>query len=269
MATIPFTGTARPFTADAIARAASAIGCDIAAVEAVIEVESKGGFLPDKRPKILFERHVFSRLTKGAHDAAHPDISSSQRGGYRGGAKEYERLDRACALNRAAAIQSASWGAFQIMGGNFAAAGFADPEKFCSAMCQAEDDQLAAFVSFVKASRLDDELCRRDWVGFARGYNGPDYRANRYDEKLAAQYLVRSLPRPRTDPRRDGPIARTLKMGDVGEDVARLQAALGLRPDGDFGLATKAALIGFQTKQKLAADGIAGSRTVAALQARR
>ncbi|MCC6559800.1 MAG: DUF3380 domain-containing protein, partial [Xanthomonadales bacterium] len=38
-------------------------------LKAVAEVESAGsGFLSDGRPKILFEGHVFSRLTKRAYD---------------------------------------------------------------------------------------------------------------------------------------------------------------------------------------------------------
>ncbi|MGG7377547.1 N-acetylmuramidase domain-containing protein, partial [Escherichia coli] len=40
---------------------------------AVIHVESSGaGYQADRRPKILFERHVFHRLTGGRFDAAHP-----------------------------------------------------------------------------------------------------------------------------------------------------------------------------------------------------
>ena len=41
-------------------KAAKELNCEVAAIRAVAEVESlKGGFLPDGRPKILFERHVF------------------------------------------------------------------------------------------------------------------------------------------------------------------------------------------------------------------
>ena len=255
-----FTGAATPFSQGAIRKAADDIGCDVAAVKAVIDVESRGGFFPDTRPKILFERHVFSKRTGGRFDQSHPDISSPSPGGYKGGTAEYDRLGRAIALDRAAALQSASWGAFQIMGYHFGALGSPDVEDFCRRMCNSEDDQLDAFVRFVKVNKLDDELCRRDWAGFARGYNGSAYLKNRYDTKLAAAYTLHAISPPRVDP-----IERTLKMGDEGADVEWLQKKLGLTPDGDFGPATKAAVIAFQKKQGLTADGIAGARTQAAL----
>jgi len=62
-----------------------------------------------------------------------------------------------------------------------------------------------------------------------------------------------------------------LKEGSTGRAVAKLQAGLkkvGFNPglvDGDFGPATKAAVIGFQKSAGLLADGIAGPRTMRAL----
>ena len=47
-------------------RAAAALGCEVAAIRAVAAMESSGdGFLPDGRPTILFDAHVFNRLTAG------------------------------------------------------------------------------------------------------------------------------------------------------------------------------------------------------------
>jgi hypothetical protein len=62
----------------------------------------------------------------------------------------------------------------------------------------------------------------------------------------------------------------TLKLGDSGPDVARVQqllnlAGAGLRVDSDFGPATDAALKHFQTSRGLTADGVVGSRTWSAL----
>jgi hypothetical protein len=256
---LEFAGAGTRMSEAAIAAAAESLGCEVAAVKAVIDVESRGGFLDDNRPKILFERHFFSRLTKGKHDAAAPDISSSSGGGYKGGKAEYERLGRAIALDRDAGLRSASWGAFQIMGDNCKSAGFGDVESFVKAMCESEDKQLAAFVSFVKANSLNDELVRRDWAGFARGYNGPNFKQNRYDEKMAAAYALHSGGGARTD----GP--RTLRVGDSGEDVAALQKKLGIAADGDFGPTTKKAVMDFQAKAGLTADGIVGPVTWAKL----
>lgn len=257
-----FIGRAAPFSSSAIRHAAQSIGCDMAAIKAVIDVESRGGFLPDRRPKILFERHVFSKRTNGRFDHSHPEISSTRPGNYKGGASEYERLGNAIALDRVAALESASWGAFQIMGYHYASLGYADVGQFCRDMCDSEDKHLQAFVAFVKLNGLDDELCRRDWASFARGYNGPTYLKNRYDSKLSAAYTLHALSPPRTDP-----IERTLKMGDVGQDVLWLQEKLDLEADGDFGPATKAAVIAFQIKHNLNADGIVGAKTQEALGA--
>ena len=53
--------------------------------------------------------------------------------------------------------------------------------------------------------------------------------------------------------------------GEKGGDIKKLQAALGVAADGDFGQATERALIAFQKARGLAADGVAGPKTLAAL----
>ena len=260
---LEFAGKATPLDDAAIEAAAKKLGCEVAAVRAVIDVESRGGFLPDGRPKILFERHYFSRLTKGRFDASHPGISNGKWGGYGAAGKhQYDRLSQAIALDRDAALRSASWGLFQIMGDHCKSLGYADAEAFVAAMVSGEAAQLDAFVGFVKKNKLDDELIRHDWAGFARGYNGPAFRANRYDEKLAAAYAFHSKGAPRTEGARP-----TLRLGDQGEAVKDLQNLLGIQADGDFGPKTKGAVIAFQRSKGLMADGIVGRGTWAALDA--
>ncbi len=256
-----FHGPATKFSNGAIATAAIAIGCDIAAIKTVIAVESSGGgFLEDRRPKILFERHVFSKRTGGRFDSGHPDISSPKPGGYGGEAAQYGRLERAIALDRRAALESASWGAFQIMGYHFEALKFADVDTFCFRMCQSEDDHLQAFAGFIKINHLADELRDQNWKGFARGYNGPQYRKNKYDTKLADAYARLSGP-PTAPVPAPVIVERTLRMGDEGDDVKLLQGKLGIAADGDFGPSTKAAVTAFQEIKGLKPDGIVGIRT--------
>ena len=55
-------------------------------------------------------------------------------------------------------------------------------------MFASEAEQLLAFVRFVKVNKLDDELRRKDWAGFARGYNGSGYAKNSYDKKMKTAY---------------------------------------------------------------------------------
>ena len=54
----------------------------------------------------------------------------------------------------------------------------------------------------------------------------------------------------------------TLKVGSSGEEVKRLQNALGLKSDGKFGPATEEALKNWQKNNGLDADGIAGQKTL-------
>jgi hypothetical protein len=172
-------------------RAASALSCEVAAVKAVSQVESAGaGFLPSKQPKILFEAHVFSKSTHHKYDRLFPDISSRHwnRALYRGGQREYPRLQKAMLLDRAAALGAASWGRFQILGSNHAAAGTPSLEDFIAAMFRSEGGQLDAFVAFLQSTHLVEALRQHDWTKFARGYNGPKFSERHYDLRIKEQY---------------------------------------------------------------------------------
>lgn len=177
------------FTPAAIARAAQKLGVDEATIRAVAEVESNGsGFLADGRPKILFERHIFSRLTNRRFDQAHPDISNPDPGDYDGGVAEYMRLYRAMQLDGDAAAMATSFGTFQTMGFNWAACGEKSLTGFLLAMHHDADAHLGLFVGFLLSQRLDEPLRRQDWAGFAAKYNGPSFARNHYDAKLVAAH---------------------------------------------------------------------------------
>ena len=188
---LPEITTHLPLSREDYVRASTQLGCPVACIKAVVEVESGGsGFLPSGRPKILFEAHQFSRITGHVYDLHHSTISSREwnQSLYVGGEKEYGRLLSAMRLDLDSALQSASWGKFQIMGFNYHSAGFNLIEKFVLAMFYSEGNHLDAFVSFIKSSKLDKALRDMDWVAFARGYNGGAYRKNNYDIKLRSAY---------------------------------------------------------------------------------
>jgi hypothetical protein len=172
--------------------AATTLQCEVACIKAVNDVESGriGGYFASGRPVILFEAHLFSKFTGHKYDQVLPDISSRKwnKKLYRGGEAEYDRLEKAMAFDRAAALQSASWGRFQIMGFNHASAGYATVEDFVTAMYQSEARHLEAFLAFLRASHLDDELREKKWAQFAAGYNGKSYADNQYDVKLQKAY---------------------------------------------------------------------------------
>jgi hypothetical protein len=250
--TLPFAGRGEPLTSRGLDAAAAELGCGLAAVGAVIEVETSGcGFLPDRRPKILFERHVFRRETGGRFDATAPDLSSATWGGYGDpGAYQYDRLARALALDRTAALRSCSWGLAQIMGHNAQTAGFADAEAMAAAFAASEDVQVAALARFCIAEGLDAALRDRRWTDFARRYNGPAYAANRYDERLAAAHdrLARSGP------------------ANLAVRAAQMHLLyLGYAPgavDGDAGPRTRSAVASFQRDAGLPATGGLDAATI-------
>ncbi|MDM0116137.1 N-acetylmuramidase family protein [Variovorax sp. J22R133] len=188
--------TGGPLAEGDFADAAQALGCEVAAVKAVAEVESRGGgFDAMQRPKILYERHVFARCTdpKGKFDASFPDVSGLRRpyapGTYGNGEKQYQRLAQAIQLDRTAALKAPSWGMFQILGENFKACGFASVDDYASTMTISEAEHLKAFVNFIRGdARLLQAIRKRDWAGFARAYNGPEFAKFQYDTKMAAAY---------------------------------------------------------------------------------
>lgn len=171
--------------------AAQSMGAEAQALQAIAEVESgaHGAFQADGRPKILFEPHIFSRRTNHEFDASHPSISFPTWDAVRYPRTDegrWEQLAQAYALNPDAALESASWGLFQMMGFSYAAAGFANVHAFVEDISKSEQDQLAAWSRWVVANGLADEIQRRDWAGFARGYNGPSYGS--YDQRMAEAY---------------------------------------------------------------------------------
>jgi hypothetical protein len=179
-----------------IVKAAATLDVPVACVRAVNEVESTGsGFLSDGRPKILFERHIFWQCLKarGIDPAPialkSPNICAQTRGGYQGGAAEYMRLAAAELIDADAAYESASWGAFQVMGNNWQRLSYSGVDDFVARMENGEADQLDAFVRFVAADTgLLAALKARKWAAFAKGYNGPDYARNLYDVKLSRAF---------------------------------------------------------------------------------
>jgi hypothetical protein len=224
-------------------------------VWSVVAVETRGsGFQSNRKPKILFERHIFSRLTGGRFDASHPGISSPDPGGYGAGEDhQYDRLAEASALNEDAALKSASWGMPQIMGENFASAGFANVQDMVQAMISSEDVQMAAFSKFLLSEKLDRALAIHDWTTFARRYNGPNFAENQYDSRLRGNFLKFST----------GPLP------DLDVRTAQLYLTFrGFDPhgiDGVMGPKTRSALMEFQQSVQLPATGLPDAATLAKL----
>jgi hypothetical protein len=172
--------------------AAKALGVEVACIKAVTKVESRGsGFLPSGEPVILFERHWMYKLLK-AKTGKEPELNevcNPKAGGYQGGASEHIRLNTAVMIDRECALQSASWGLFQIMGFHWKSLGYASLQAFVNDQYASEGKQLSTFVKFIQINpSMHNALKAKDWAKFAKLYNGPNYAINKYDIKLEAAY---------------------------------------------------------------------------------
>jgi len=183
-----FTNTNAPaVSASDIEAIATRLGCTVKQVNAVAKVESAGGgFDNSGKPKILFERHWFHRLTGGKWSPMSYSMASA--GGYN--VSSWVKLAAACEDDPDAAFSSASWGKFQVMGGHWKALGYPSPYALAWTTVQSEADHYELLVRYIevfgltgalRALSADPDDCR----DFAKRYNGPAYEKNRYHVKLA------------------------------------------------------------------------------------
>lgn len=175
----------------------------------------------------------------------------------------YDILNRAAAIDKEAAYSSISIGVGQVMGAHAKDLGYSSAEAMFNRAKQGLSGQVELMLRFIKFNNLVDELQRLDWSAFARAYNGPAYAKNKYHTKMKEAYEryagIGITPTK-------GSAAGMLRMGSKGAKVRELQAILvragfPVKVDGDFGPSTKDAVIAFQKKYKLEADGVVGPLT--------
>jgi len=118
---------------------------------------------------------------------------------------------------------------------------------------------------FWKTNKLAKWADDGDNVGLTKKINGGtiglDDRNRRWEEALAI--LGGKVPAPKKAKKSAPSKARTLRKGMKGEDVAKMQKAIGVTADGDFGFGTLTAVKKWQKKNGLTADGIVGPATQA------
>ncbi len=250
---------------------------DPAALSAVVEVESGRAYATvDGRPAplIRWEGHVFHRNLPPAlrRKAVKAGLSSPRAGAIPNPSNQSDRyalLRRAEDIHINAAPMAVSWGVGQVLGENWEWLGYASPQDLAAEALSGLAGQVRLMIRFIDRRGLRDALERRDWAAFARAYNGPAYRRYRYDQRMAEAY-ARVVGADSAEEDRDAELLQ--RIGDRGAPVKRLQRALRRlgRPlivDGDFGPATEAALVRFQSIEGLAPDGIAGPATWARIEA--
>lgn len=176
---------------------AKELGVEVAAIKAVEEVESKGsGFLPSGEPTILFEPHIFWKellklgISPKNYSSKNSDILYEKWGTkpYGKYSEQHSKLKKAISINREAALKSASWGKFQILGNNYELSGYDSLQEFINDMYESDYKHLKAFAGFVKGRGLIKHLRNKDWAKFAEGYNGSSYKKSGYHIKLQRAY---------------------------------------------------------------------------------
>lgn len=262
-----FVGVGQPLVESDMHSALEILGMDPAfdmpKLWAVLLVESRGfGFLSTRKPKILFERHVFFRLTEGAFADSHPLLCSSNPGGYKGGEPEYVRLQEAIDLCRGRgikeekAVQSASWGLGQVMGFNAKASGFKSASQMAEQMAESEAMQLSAMASFMQHEGMDKFLREERWDQFAYRYNGPNYAERGYHLKLEHEF----------DKFSSG-ITRDLRARAVQGALIYLGYRPG-DPDGIVGQNTKKAIAAFCSDEGMGVSGELDDQTFQAIMSK-
>lgn len=202
--------------------AAAQLGCEVAAVQAVTEVESGGnGYDAHGNIKLLFEAHLMGYFTGHKFDLKYPHLSCMQweqakpfynlyylkpdgstysafdaawhfHGPYAPEDRlmtQMERFKLACTLDDEAACKSSSWGYFQICGFNaIAHCGYPSARAYVNDMLTGAPAQLNVFVKFCLHTGLNKFLVSKDWVKFAEGYNGALEAQQNYHGKIAVAY---------------------------------------------------------------------------------
>ena len=194
----------------ALRKAAKKLGVELSVIRAVFQTETGGQtYTKDGRIKILYERHYFSRFTHGKYDKdrdisaptpfkgkTHKEkgkvVATPEIDQYGNLPNQYRRFEKAKKLDEEAAYSSISYGSFQIMGSNYKDAGYKSAKEFGDAMFSADEDKmLDAFTNYISANHaMRKALLNHDWATFARLYNGPGYKANKYDTKMAENYKI-------------------------------------------------------------------------------
>lgn len=273
------------------------VGVEAAALLTVVEVETGGrpfeaaDLDPSDgiEPAMLFERHVFlKRLTllapklvpeakrQGLTVARWQGPGSAQYADQKTSAGRLALIAKAAALHPEATYQSLSMGLFQVMGFNHLACGHPSAVAMHAALTRGGlAAHLAVGIAFMRSKGLLKKLAAKDWAGFAKGYNGTAYRKNAYDAKLAAAYARWTVAlRPKDNVLAVAETASdisTLKLGSKGPRVRALQESLHafgvqVKPDGDFGTATRRAVAAAQVELGLTGTGVADPAFVAALE---
>jgi len=230
-------------------------------LQAFLNVESRSqGFDRSGRPIILNEPHVFYRNLSGVKRTravtaglaypkwgTEPYLKTSQ--------ERYEWLAKAMKIDREAALKSCSWGSTQVLGENYSMVGYDSAEAMVDAFMDDEEAHVEAMVKYILATGIADNMRREDWATVARVYNGPGYKKNQYDVKMAREFAKLRKVADVEWESDEGEIEFMIPMGDELKTIQKRLSDLGYREvgkaDGVWGTKARAAVLAFRADNGL------------------
>lgn len=176
-------------TNDDYVAVAARLNVDVAAIKAVVEIETgkqHKGFMAPRKPIIYFDAKVFRRncQRRGVDVSGYKIVSGHGVNQERA----HQRLQAACEIDSVIAQESTFWGMFQIGGFNWKLCGAKDLGDFVYKMRYSERTQLELFAGFLENTGLVKYLQTKKWSAFAYRYNGPKYARRGYHTRLARAY---------------------------------------------------------------------------------
>jgi putative chitinase len=131
---------------------------------------------------------------------------------------------------------------------------------------ETKEGALASALWFWNTNKLNSIADTGNVAALTKKINGGDIgladRQQRYAKAMAALGGKIDTSAPAAAPAASTGV---LRVGSTGQDVKRMQAALRIPSDGQFGPGTEAALKKWQAANGLTADGVAGPKTLAKL----
>lgn len=253
-----FVGARKPLDEIDIPRLAHRIAVSEDHLRAFVQVEAAGRpYDRHGRPTMLFEPHVFYRNLKGEErDRAVAAGLAYEKWRRDYPPESYTRLFEAVKINEDAALKSCSIGLSQVLVENHSMVGYPTPQAMWQAFMDDEEEHIESMVRYILATGIDDDIRAERWETVARVYNGPGFKRNGYDTKLAAAFR-QWVQRPDTawSPDRPDPAVISITDSATLMTVQKRLIELGYpevgRPDGKFGSKTRAAVLGFRADHGL------------------